>query len=531
MPEAGEWDGLFEGIEEVAARPGMARAWLSGLCWHPALDVQVRLAAVEPTLVGYSDRTHRPEVVDVAVAQSDWSIRRGWAEHQRGMSVAQWVRLIGDEPAGWRRDILLYRASWHAPRPSAEDFAGWAAAPDPKVRLRALYFRGLPEAVAAALAADPDPEVRALLCERGWEQLDARTRAALVADPAPEVREAAKVPAGHELPMSRAEFEALDEEDQWESASVQHFDEDCLRYLLDHPDEEVRRYLAENERLTPDTLAVLARDPEAIVRSRVSVRPDIPEELRAEIEPGLPARLPRWQMHWVEDQHGDPVAMRRLAASASVSVREAVAGARTLPPDVLELLSRDPASTVRYAVVHHNEAPPAELLLEAALKWTDPWPVLHRPDFPREALNGLADHPDPKRRRLALYAADCTPETVERLADDPNPMVHGPAAADPRLSPATALRLLAATEADFRATQESPGLPVPATYLLRRAVIGNPRLPVPVLTTLLRDRDSAQDAASNPAIPAAAAHRLIDLATAVRLKEAFRQATVSAACP
>ncbi|MFD7983970.1 hypothetical protein ACFV4M_11415 [Kitasatospora indigofera] len=510
---AGEWDGLFEGIEEVAARPGMAWAWISGLCCHPALDVRVRLAAVEPTLVGYSDRTHPPEVVDAAVARSEWNIRRAWAEHQRGMSVAQWVRLIGDEPAGWRRDILLYRASWHAPRPTAEDFAGWATDPDPKVRLRALYFRGLPEPVAAALAADPDPEVRALLCERGWERLDAHSRAVLVADPDPEVRAAAGPRAGHELPMSRAEFDALDEDEQWDAASLQHFDEDCLRHLLDHPDKSVRRYLAENERLTPDTLAVLARDPEAIVRSRVSVRPDTPAELRAQIQPGLPARMPRWQMHWVEDQHGDPVAMRRLAASASTDVREAVAAARTLPPDVLELLSRDPATSVRYAVVHHNEAPPADLLLEAALNWTEPWPVLQRPDFPREALNGLADHPDPKQRRLALYAADCTPETVEHLATDPDPMVHAPAAADPRLSPATAMRLLATTEADFRATQETRGLPVPTNYQLRAAVTRNPQLPVPTLTTLLRDQGSAQNAAANPAIPATVAHHLIDLAT------------------
>ncbi|QKW20384.1 hypothetical protein HUT16_16090 [Kitasatospora sp. NA04385] len=513
MPGAGEWDGLFEGIEEVAARPGMAWTWISGLCWHPALDVRVRLAAVEPTLVGYSDRMHPPEVVDAAVAQSDWKIRRAWAEHQRGMSVAQWVRLIGDEPAGWRRNTLLYRASCHAPRPTAEDFAGWTADPDPKVRLRALYFRGLPEPVAAALVVDPDPEVRALLCERGWERLDAHSRAALAADPDPEVQAAAGAHAGHELTISRAEFDALDQGEQWDAASVRHFDEDCLRHLLDHPDKGVRLHLAENELLTPDTLAVLARDPEPTVRSRVAVRPDATEELRAEIEPGLPTRLPSWWMHWVEDQHGDPAAMRQLAASASTRVREAVAGARTLPPDVLDLLSRDPATSVRYALVHHNEAPPAELLLEAALNWTDPWPVLRRPDFPREALNGLADHPDPKRRRLALYAADCTPETVERLATDPDPMVHAPAAADPRLSPATALRLLATTEADYRAAQETPGLPVPATYGLRNAVIHNPQLPVPTLTTLLRDQGSAQDAAANPAIPATVAHRLIDLAT------------------
>lgn len=511
MREVEDWSELFEGIEEVAALPGMQWAWLSGLSWHPSADVLVRLVGHVRSmpLTG----TYPAEVVDAAVAHPDWKIRAAWAEHQRGMSLAQWVRLIGSESAGWRWYRLLTMAGWHSPRPSGAEFAGWAADPDPQVRLRALWFRGLPDRVAAALVADPDPEVRATLCEHAWRQLTAEHRAVLAADPDPRVRDATRIRADRERPMSRTEFEALDEDDQWDAVGVQHLDHDLARHLLDHPDHGLRATLAENEQLTPDLVAVLAEDADEHVRATVAVRPDAPENLRAKITAGLPPSHPYWRVLWVEDLHDDPEAMRRLAGSASIAVRRAVARARRLPPDVLDLLSRDPTSGVRSALVAHNEAPPVHLLLEAATTWTDPWPVLRRPDFPLDALNGLADHPDPKRRRLALDAPDSTAELAERLADDPEPLVHGRAAADPRLSPATVLRLLASTDRDFRDFHENPGRAVPGTGTLRGAAIRNPRLPVATLIGLLRDPHSAQTAAGNPALPASVAHRLIDLVT------------------
>ncbi|MFD7729130.1 hypothetical protein ACFV6F_01925 [Kitasatospora phosalacinea] len=156
--------------------------------------------------------------------------------------------------------------------------------------------------------------------------------------------------------------------------------------------------------------------------------------------------------------------------------------------DVLVRLARDPDGLVRSHLAHGNEAPPAELLLAAAEGyWTDP---------------------DPKVRRLALYAADCTPETVERLADDPDRLVHEPAAADPRLPAAALRRLLDTAGTDVSAGFETNGL--------RRALARNPALPVPVLIGLLRDREQAGAAAANPAIPVAVALRMIDLAAAAR---------------
>ncbi|GLW71559.1 hypothetical protein Kpho02_38580 [Kitasatospora phosalacinea] len=505
MPEFGEWDGLFEGIDVT----GMRWAWLSGLSGHPAPDVRVRLA---PLLFSMAmDEGQPPEVVDAAVASPDWRVRRYWAEYQRGMTLAQWVRLLDFDGPDWQQRALRHFARRNAPRPPAQWFARRAADPDPRVRLRTLWFRGLPGEVAVALAADPDSGVRAEVCGCAWEHLGAEQRAVLATDPDPGVREAAQGQVESERPLSPAEFEELDENGRIKAVHLREVEEELARHLVDHPDPKLRRFLA-GRPLPPDVLAALAADPDEDVRAEIVARPDTPEELRARACTGLPPNKPSWDLRWVEELHGDPEAMRRLAASASAAVRRSVARARTLPPDVLARLAHDPVSSVRTAITAHNEAAPPELLLEAARTWNYPGSVLHHPHFPFDRLRAAwADDPEPTVRRLALYAPDCTPELVERLAEDPDERVHQRAAADPRLSPATVLRLLDATEADYRATLETPGLPVPHTYELRRAVIRNPRLPVPVLIGLLRDREQAQAAAANPAVPAAVAHRLVDL--------------------
>ncbi|GAA2798986.1 hypothetical protein GCM10010441_25010 [Kitasatospora paracochleata] len=503
-----EWQDLFVGIEAVAALPGIRSAWPSGLSHGQPGDVLVRLLGL---VTGLEMEKLPVEAVEAGIAHPHRRVRMRMAEHQRGMSLDQWVRLIASEPEGVYRRRIRAMAAWHCPRPSEADFEGWAGDPDPQVRLRALWFRGLPGHVAAALAADPDPEVRTAACREAWPHLDAERRSALESDAVPQVREAAQKRAGLDRPMALEEYDALGTTEQWLAAREQHLDPGLARHLLRYPEYGLRATLAENAWLEADLVAALARDSDDRVRAEVAVRPDATETIRAEVTAGLPANHPHPRVLWVEDLHDDPDAMRRLASSASIAIRRSVARARRLPPDVLDRLARDPESSVRSTLAGHNERAPVDMLLDAAFGWPHPWPVLNRPDFPFDGLSGLGDDPDPMRRRLALYAPDATADLAERLADDPDEGVRFRAASDPRLSPATVLRLLASTDRDFEEFRSTRGLPVPATHRIRAAAIRNPRLPVPTLIGLLRDPDTAQNAAANPAIPAAVAHRMIDL--------------------
>lgn len=487
-----DWAGLFAGIEALAAQPSMRQAWLMGLRHIAPADVLVRLLDVVDTSVILDLPT---EVVDAVIAHPDRRIRSRLAETRRGMSVDQWTRLIASE-TGTRRGRFQWLATCRGPKVPEARFERWARDPDPQTRLQALWFRGLPQEPALALAADPDPEVRAEACAYAWPYLDRGRRSALADDPSPRVREVARRRTGFDRPMSRTEFDALTTTEQWRAARVQLLGRDFAEHLVPCGERGLRQNLVDNERLDADLITALAHDEDPHVRAAVAVRADVTEELRASISAGLPPDTPYWAVDWVEECHDDPDAMRRLAPSASIGIRRSVARARHLPPDVVDRLSRDPDSHVSYNLASCCEGAPAELLLEVALRRDGGFLALDHPNFPRHTLLRFADDPDPLRRRLALESPESTPGLAERLADDPDERVRARAAADPRLSPATVLRLLDST---------------PRT---RRAALGNPQLPVPALVRLLRDADTAEGAAANPAIPTSVVRQLAELSCA-----------------
>ncbi|MEU6310961.1 PE-PGRS family protein [Streptomyces sp. NPDC047014] len=492
----GEWGELFDGIEALVGLTSVRRAWVGGLrCVAPG-DVLVRLLDMDSSVLDYLPA----DALDAAIAHPDRRIRGRLAEIRRDMGVDQWARLIAGEEAGTRRDRFRALAVWHCPRPDVDRFARWARDPDPQVRLRALWFRGLPEPLALALAGDPDPEVRAEACGPAWAGLDAARRSALLADPAPEVREAARLRARYDRPMACTEFDALGTTEQWRAVPVQLLARDLAEHLVRHPESGLRATLVRNERLDPDLITALAHDDDPHVRASVAVRADVSEALRAAIHAGLPASTAYWRVGWVEELHDDPEAMRRLAGSASIAIRRTVAGARHLPPDVVDRLARDPDHQVPYKLATCCADATAELLLELAQRRSGGHLALDHPNFPRHDLLRFADDPDPLRRRLALESPESTSDLAERLADDPDERVRARAAADPRLSPATVLRLLDST---------------PQT---REAALRNPRLPVPVLIRHLRATDpaTAGAAAANPAIPPTVVRRLAQLCLAAQ---------------
>ncbi|MFI8393153.1 hypothetical protein [Streptomyces sp. NPDC085540] len=171
----GDWAGLFVGIEALAALPSMRQAWLSGLIHIAPAEVLVRLLDVVDTSVILDLPT---EVVDAVIAQPDRRIRRRLAETRRGMSIDQWARLIASETDA-HRGRFQWLATWHCPKVPEAQFERWAHDPDPQTRLQALWFQRLPQRLALALAADPDPAVRAEACGYAWPHLDTGRRSAL----------------------------------------------------------------------------------------------------------------------------------------------------------------------------------------------------------------------------------------------------------------------------------------------------------------------------------------------------------------
>ncbi|MFF4391019.1 PE-PGRS family protein [Streptomyces sp. NPDC001552] len=489
----GDWAGLFVGIEALAALPSMRQAWLCGLSRIAPADVLVRLLdVVGPSVV----LDLQAEAIDAAIAHPDRRIRSRLAEFRRDMSIDQWARLISSETNGAQRGRFRRLATWHCPKVTEAQFERWAHDPDPGTRLQALWFGGLPQRLALALAADPDPEVRAEACEYAWPHLDTGRRSALVDDPSPQVQEVARRRAGYDRPMSRNEFDALTTMEQWRVTPVQLLGRDLAVHLARRAERGLRMHLVGNERLDADLITELAHDEDPQVRASVAVRVDVTEELRTSISAGLPPDTPYWRVGWVEELHDDPEAMHRLARSASIGIRRTVARARHLPAYVVDRLSRDPDPQVSYNLASCCEDAPAELLLEVALRRTGRFLALNHPNFPRHTLLRFADDPDPLRRRLALESPESTSDLAERFADDPDERVRVRAAADPRLSPATVLRLLDCT---------------PQT---RRAALRNPQLPVPAQVRLLRDADTAEAAAANPAIPTTVVRQLIELSCA-----------------
>ncbi|MDX2710134.1 PE-PGRS family protein, partial [Streptomyces sp. PA03-6a] len=438
-----------------------------------------------------------PSVVDAAIAHTDWKVRGGLAEHQRGMTPEQWTGLALGESDAARRETVVHYAGYHRARLTPEGYARLAADPSPLVRATAAVLPGFPDSLLVLLAGDPDPGVRAAACPRVWAHLPSPTREALRADPSPRVRAAALL-RHHEdddHPMPADVFEALDRPAH--AVAACRLDHDLAARLAADGDPAVRRALAGNPHLQPDLVTRLAADDDNDVRVAVSVRPELTELQRAAVRAEIDTHRKFDELPWVVALHDDPEAMRRLAQSGHVFLRRSVARAARLPADVAELLARDEDRAVRLFLAESCQDAPPDMLLEVWGWWTGSFSVPDRPrghpNFPRAGLLRFADDPDPRMRRLALEDPESTAELVDRFSRDPDQEVRMRAAEDPRLTPAAAARL-----ADD-----------PASAVWYRAA-RHPSLPAWDIVRLLRKPVTAEWAAQNPAIPVAVMHRLID---------------------
>lgn len=482
-----EWAGLEYG-EAVAER------LRDGLVWNRAApeETLVRLLDTTPHLLWRGDLPGA--VLDAAVDHEEWQVRARLAECRvhAGMSAERWSRLLLNEATGQRRYALLTVAA--AAGAQLTDAAYEALAEDDSgaVREALLDLPGVPGALVAALAADPAPAVRAAACRAAWRDLDPGARARLAADPVERVRTAAVVARHEEVPITEADFDAVN---RTHDLAEYRLERDLAVRLCADADPEMRRRLAGNPHLDPDLVSVLAADPEDDVRLAVSLRPELTEEQRAAVRVDIDPRRMRRAVPWVVALHEDEEAMRRVAASAHVLLRSSVAMARRLPPDVVERLARDEDRIVRLFLAERCDDAPADMLLEVWQWWngslsTPDRPYGH-PNFPRRDLLRHADDPRPRLRQLALDDPESTPELVERFSRDADAEVRLRAATDPRLSADSAVRMLDDPDSGVRA-------------LAAR----HPRLPVPVLIGLLGDEATASAAARNPALPVSVMDRM-----------------------
>ncbi|MBT2459938.1 hypothetical protein [Streptomyces sp. ISL-86] len=142
---------------------------------------------------------------------------------------------------------------------------------------------------------------------------------------------------------------------------------------------------------------------------------------------------------------------------------------------------------------------PPELLLSVWSWWPGslsfPGRPRNHPRFPSEGLLRFAGDGRPRMRLLALDDPESTPALVEQFSHDPEFAVRARAAEDPRLSPGAAARLVG-----------------DGHWKVHRPARQHPNLPVAVLVSLLRDADTARDAARNPAVPVAVMHQMVSLA-------------------
>ncbi|MCX5295205.1 hypothetical protein OG898_01685 [Streptomyces sp. NBC_00193] len=297
----------------------------------------------------------------------------------------------------------------------------------------------LPPEIATRLAADPDPEVRAVRAK--LESAGAGRHALFAADTEAQVRIAL---AGRpDLSAESLAALATDTDAGVRAALARRpeLPEDLLRRLLTDTEPEVRARAC-GHGAPPDLHAVLLADPatrKEVVRS-LELDPDTASALAA-----------------------DPVP---YAASPHTGLRRAAARSERLPAELLRGMLEDEDPTVRMIALERTpDVDPATA--EDIERRHGRSKFLDRPadyfPFAPETLRRFAADPAPRMRLLALRDPDVPAALLERLAADEDHTVRRAVAEDSRTATGTLLRLLGdGSESVAMSAAASPGLPVEA---------------------------------------------------------------------
>ncbi|WP_407836769.1 hypothetical protein ACE1OC_10285 [Streptomyces sp. DSM 116496] len=363
----------------------------------------------------------------------------------------------------------------------------FAADTEAQVRIALAGQPDLSAESLAALAADTDAGVRAALARRPELPEDLLRR--LLTDTEPEVRARA---CGHGAPPDLHAALLADPATRKEVVRSLELDPETASALAADPDEEVRAKLAAHPALPPRVRDALARDTSPDVRGKVFARADTPPELRDEIHAWLTAGARRSEEDW-ENAEEDDVFCEITLVFLEMGSYPWVAA------DPVPYVA-SPYTGLRRAAAC-SERLPAELL-RGMLEDEDPTVrmiALERtPDVdPATAEDIERRH---ERSKFLDRPADYfpfAPETLRRFAADPDPRMRLLALRDPDV-PAALLERLAADE----------------DHTVRRAVAEDSRTATGTLLRLLGDGSEsvAMSAAASPGLPVEAMRAVLDLA-------------------
>ncbi|MEW2489522.1 hypothetical protein [Streptomyces sp. NPDC048411] len=476
--------------------------WLRGIAFNPAApsDVLIRLvdrAAGEAGLLMCEGRDLPDAVIDAALHHPAREIRRALARN-RYIDPARLAPLATDPSGivrGWLASGPRHYPRWVRPLPddilvtllTAQDAGEDGTLTKDEIVAALDSSRQIPLSFYRSMAGHEHPELRVHATWR-WHSLTAAQQAALLDDPDPSVRKVAQE-SGWELDPETVEAKL---------PSISVFSkphvlgrcalspalvEQCFADDTVYP-------LTWNPHTPPDVVARLARHPDARVRAAVATRPDLGPDLAAELREDpdedvrMHARLHPFSRTWAEHGaidrvigHGpdcpcpaepatgpSPDWFAACAVSEEPVLRRVAARWPGLPADLVGTLARDDDEEVRIRLACHHPLAPPHLLLDVFVTHPDHRPhLLTLPAFPRTGWNHLIGHPDPDVRALA--AAD--PTLPEPPVEDPDDAVRRAAAANPNLTPET-------------------------------------------LETLLTDPRTAEGAAANPSLPLLRMHALLD---------------------
>ncbi|MFB8138350.1 hypothetical protein [Streptomyces parvus] len=486
--------------EQIWADADLPTRRLAGLALNPSVPESVLLrllleAPLAVRMVLCRDRVLPEAVVDAVIQHPDTRTRSFLARNPHA-DPAQRVRLV-DDPEWLVRAHLAEGPKATAPArpgPLPDEAAVHMISTYDDELLGGLFHQQISAGLRRSMPTHPAAKVRRWGVG-AWASLSADTRAALLADPDAEIRGAAQRHARYEdpawvesalpdrpchartdlllhRPLTRAVVESVlsrlvGEEDKAMIAVNPTLPPDTVVLLAADPDPEVRVRIAQRTDLGPAERRMLMTDPHPGVRLAVSLHPALNEEERARIDYQVP--MDHFFVHHpAPETPRDPRAVRRDALSHHPLLRRRAARDHLLPPDLVARLASDDDLGVRVLLAQNHPDAPASLLLRSFLEYTGPERshLTTRPNFPTDGLAVFADHEDPEVRALAARASETEPTTVARLTRDPDPAV-------------------------------------------RAAAARHPNLPQPRLAALLDDEELAHHAAANAALPPDTIHRLL----------------------